>query len=372
MENKKIKAMFEKKRKDFEKFTECMIGYPVNLDYDYSALSGFLNYSINNVGDPFIESNYKVSSHKFEREILKYFGRLYKIKSSELWGYITNGGTEGNMYGIYIGREIHPKGTLYFSDNSHYSIEKIAHILRMKYKKVPSSPDGSIDLEKLEKILKRTRSTPIFSLNIGTTMKGATDDVDGLCKVLRRLKIKDYYIHCDAALFGAMHPFLKGSPTLSFEQPIGSLAISGHKFIGSPIPCGIVLTRKEYVKKVSSSIEYISGVDDTITGSRNGLTPMMIWYTLQTKGSKGFKKDAESCIENAKYMQSEMLKIPWPTCLNKFSNIVYFKKPRKEVIKKWVLATQEDFSHVVVMQTVSKKKIDRFVNDIKVQAKKAK
>ena len=37
-------------------------GYPYNLDLDYGALSQLQHFSINNLGDPFIESNYGVHS----------------------------------------------------------------------------------------------------------------------------------------------------------------------------------------------------------------------------------------------------------------------------------------------------------------------
>jgi hypothetical protein len=40
--------------------------YPYNLDFDYGALDGLNKYSINNLGDPFIESNYGVHSREFE------------------------------------------------------------------------------------------------------------------------------------------------------------------------------------------------------------------------------------------------------------------------------------------------------------------
>ena len=40
--------------------------YPYNLDFDYGALEGLFKYSINNLGDPFIESNYGVHSRDFE------------------------------------------------------------------------------------------------------------------------------------------------------------------------------------------------------------------------------------------------------------------------------------------------------------------
>ena len=43
----------------------------------------------------------------------------------ETWGYCTNGGTEGNMYGLFLAREIYPKGIVYyFKDVKRYN-EKI-------------------------------------------------------------------------------------------------------------------------------------------------------------------------------------------------------------------------------------------------------
>ena len=40
--------------------------YPYNLDFEYGALEGLQKFSINNLGDPFIESNYGVHSREFE------------------------------------------------------------------------------------------------------------------------------------------------------------------------------------------------------------------------------------------------------------------------------------------------------------------
>lgn len=46
--------------------TQLHLGYPYNLDFDFSALHGLQNYSINNLGDPWVESNYGVHSRQFE------------------------------------------------------------------------------------------------------------------------------------------------------------------------------------------------------------------------------------------------------------------------------------------------------------------
>jgi hypothetical protein len=49
------------------------------------------------------------------------------------------GSTEGNLYGLYIGRENLPDAVLYASSASHYSVFKIAHMYRMAAVKVGAS-----------------------------------------------------------------------------------------------------------------------------------------------------------------------------------------------------------------------------------------
>lgn len=86
----------------FRIFSLCT-GYPYNLDFDYGALSQLQHFSINNLGDPFIESNYGVHSRQFEVGVLDWFARLWEIEKNDYWGYITNCGTEGNLHGILLG-----------------------------------------------------------------------------------------------------------------------------------------------------------------------------------------------------------------------------------------------------------------------------
>ena len=360
-----IKKRIEDEIADLKEKSGHFLGFPTNSKFDYSDLFGFLQFSFNNVGDPFVSSNYALDSREFEVEVLQFFAELYKIPIDEYWGYVTNGGTEGNMHGLFLGREMIPDGVLYFSADSHYSIFKIAHVLNVDSSVVPSNEDGSMDLEQLELILKHSDRKPIFNLNIGSTMKGAIDDVDGVLAVLEKLGITDYYIHCDAALFGMLLPFLDGAPVINFTKPIGSIAISGHKFIGSPIPCGIELTRKKYVDNIKRPVEYIDTYDTTISGSRNAFTPIVLWYAIQKRGIDGFKKEANTCIENAHYLHGRFQEMQYDSFLNKFSNTVVFKRPSNKFMKQWQLAPQGDWSHVVVMQHVTKEVIDRFIEDLK-------
>ena len=96
----------------------------------------------------------------------------------------------------------------------------------------------------------------IINVNIGTTVKGAVDDLDRILRILKSLGFtRDrFHIHCDGALFAMMMPFIDYAPEISFEKPIDSIAVSGHKMLGCPMPCGIALTRKSHVKKVEQKV----------------------------------------------------------------------------------------------------------------------
>ena len=355
----------KEKKKEMKQLVKSFLGYPSNAKFDYSELFDFLRYPINNIGDPYDDSSYLLGTREFEKEALAFFARLYKIPESNFWGHVTNGGTEGNMHGLFVARELYPNNTLYFSADAHYSINKIARVLHMQSIIVRSTDTGSMDLQHLESLLhKRQGKTPIFSLNIGTTMKGGIDSIDGVIDVLHKHGIRDYHIHCDAALYGMLLPFLEGAPVIDFTKPIDSVAISGHKFIGSPIPCGVSLTKKEYIKEITRPIEYIETLDTTISGSRNAFSPMVLWYAIKKRGYDGFKKEANTCIKNARYLYNRLKENTYSAHLNDFSNTVLFDKPPAEIRKKWQLASQEDKSHIVVMQHVTKKILDRFIQDI--------
>merc|ERR1719327_862705 len=98
-------------------------------------------------------------------------------------------------------------------------------------------------------------------------------------------------------------PFVDYAPQISFDKPIDSVAVSGHKMLGCPMPCGVALTRKSHVRKVETRIDYLNSVDTTIMGSRNGHTALHMWYSLRSKGLKGIKDEVAHCLQTARYLR---------------------------------------------------------------------
>ena len=110
---------------------DTFLGYPVSKDFDYSELNDFLQFPINNLGDPFEDGTYKVQTHEMEKEVVQFFAKLFRAKPSDYWGYVTNGGSESNLYGLYLARELYPKAMVYYSESTHYSVRKNIHLLNI-------------------------------------------------------------------------------------------------------------------------------------------------------------------------------------------------------------------------------------------------
>ena len=351
-------------KSEFEDLKPHLIGYPCNQEFDYSELLPFLSYCANNVGDPFHDSNFLSNTHEMEREVIGHFSDMMRLPRDEAWGYVTSGGTEGNMYGLYMGREMFPDGIVYFSQDTHYSVVKIMRVLKARNIMIKSLDNGEVDYDDLHATIRINRDVPvIFMANIGTTMKGAVDDVGKVRDILDDLAVANYYIHADAALSGMILPFVDDPQPFGFDAGFDSVAVSGHKMVGSPIPCGVALTRSEYVGRIARSIEYVGVLDTTLTGSRNAITPLMMWYAFQQHGLDGFREIVRECLDVAEYAVARFNDSGIPAWRNRNSVTVVFPRPSYEVVRKWQLAPYEDIAHLITMPHVKRETIDMVVDD---------
>lgn len=346
-------------------YAETELGYPCAFDIKYKVLAPFLSYSQNNIGDPFEEGSYRLNSHEFEREVLEFFAGLTNAPKNDWWGYVTNGGTEGNLYGMYLAREIFPKGIVYFSQDSHYSVAKNLHFLGMEAIMVRSQSNGEMDYEDLQDAIRiRRERTPIIFANIGTTMKEGRDDLRTIRSILDDMAIERRYIHSDAALCGGYAAFLEPRPAWDFSDGADSISISGHKFFASPIPCGIVLARKGHVDRIAHDVSYIGSRDTTISGSRDGFTSILLWHAIKSLGVEGMKKRLQEAMSTADYAQEKMKAAGINAKRNAGALTVVIPRPSENVCRKWQLATSGDISHVICRPHVTREQIDALVADM--------
>ena len=340
------------------------VGYPANQTVDYSPLTPFLGHSLNNIGDPFHQTNYRANSHQFEREVVLHFAKLAGLEPDETWGYVTSGGTEGNMYGLYLARELHPDGMLYFSEEAHYSIPKIARVLYMPHTTVKRRSDGEIDYDDLRNMLAVHADRPAIILaTIGTTMRGAVDDIPAIRDILNHLDIKGNYIHADAALAGMILPYADDPQPFGFDAGIDSISISGHKLLGAPLPCGIVVTRKQHVETLGRAVELVGVNDTTLSGSRNGITPLMLWHAINHYGEDEWRRTVRDMLDNAQYAVQRFNEHGISAWRHRNSPTVVFDRPPQAVFEKWQIAPQGEIAHIITMPHVDRDTIDRLVMD---------
>ena len=349
---------------EFDSLARHAIGYPCNQDFDCTELLPFMRYAVNNVGDPFHDSNFRSNTHAIERDVIGTFADLMHISCDQAWGYVTSGGTEGNMYGLYLGRELYPDGVVYFSQDTHYSVVKIMSVLKVRNIMIRSQDNGEMDYDDLHETIRINRDMPaIVIANIGTTMKGAIDNVCTIRSILGDLAVTRSYVHADAALSGMILPFVDDPQPYGFDVGFDSVSVSGHKMIGSPLPCGVALTRREYVSRIARAIEYVGVLDTTLTGSRNAVTPLIIWYAFEKHGLDGFRRIVRRCLETAEYAVTRFNDDGIPAWRNRNSVTVVFPRPSADVVRKWQLAPYEDIAHLIAMPHITCETIDAVVDD---------
>jgi histidine decarboxylase len=346
------------------------LGYPYNLSFGPAASPQLSQYLINNVGDPYVESHYASGVFEMEREAIQWLMQLWGCRTpADYWGAIGASGTEGNLWGIYLGREALPDAVLLHSAEAHYSIAKAARLQRIEAIEVAAHDCGEIDLAALAAVLEPLRGRSIIlALTCGTTMKGAHDDIAGAIAVLERAGVTAdrRYIHLDGALNAMVIPFLQDAPEgirPLFDLGIDSISTSGHKMIGTPMPCGAMVARRLHVDRIARAVAYLKSDDTTLMGSRNGHAVLAIWTRLIGHGYGGYARDALACSQGAQILATRLRAMGAAVLCNPHALTVVFDAPDQRLLAKYQLASHRGLAHAIVMPSVTDDLLNEFVAD---------
>ncbi|SBT44124.1 histidine decarboxylase [Micromonospora auratinigra] len=340
------------------------VGFPVATDIDYSPLAPLFAGLLNNIGDPWTDPAGTNHTKQYEREVLDWFGDLFRAPATDRWGYLTSGGTEGNLYALYLARARFPKGLVYYSADAHYSLPKCVDILGMDAVVIRTDERGEMDYDDLARMIDQHRDRPaIVVATCGTTMTEAADDVPRIRRILARAAVR-HHLHVDGALAGVPLALADDGSTLRLDTTIDSVSISGYKFLGTPVPCGVVLTRRTLQQQLGQTPNYTATVDTTISGSRSGHPALLLWYAIRSLGHAGMRERADRARELAAYTVDRLNEVDWPAWRHEHAFTVVFPTPPAEVTAKWVLASSDGRSHLICMPGVTKEGIDAFVADL--------
>ncbi|MDD3587827.1 MAG: pyridoxal-dependent decarboxylase [Thermoguttaceae bacterium] len=398
-----------------EKLTSCakaivlkrryQMGYPfdqatnLNAFYHWLYETGLYNTTLISVGSPWKESWDMLDVDEFERDAVSFMAEAFGFPHDTYWGFVTNGGTDGNMHGIYFGRKalqgqmaafkknentadskkcssdsniakddktIPP--LLYVSAEAHYSVQKLGDVLNIETRVIRALPDGRMDTEDFRRQLDPGRPALIV-IAVGGTFKGAIDDQKAISEILKEKPPIAVYRHLDIALFGGYLPFLDSQDAKSIinqlHQHFDSVAVSGHKFLAMNEPCGFFICRKGILEHLHNlTVPYLNCVMPTISCSRSGFDVLKLYWRIFTTGREGFREEAEHVLAMTHLLVSKLNERGIKAYANPWSNTVIFPRPSDEAVHRFCMACSGEFSHVVVMQYFDEPLIDELVEAI--------
>ncbi|MFY1705264.1 MULTISPECIES: pyridoxal-dependent decarboxylase [Micromonospora] len=340
------------------------VGFPGWSTPMPEALLPFFSHELNNYGDPDGDPVFPWHTKDLEREVIDQVAEMFGARLDSRWGMVTVGSGEAILYGLWHARQRFPHACVFHSTAAHPSVLRAAALLRMPAVAVPTDGRGELDYAALRSRCARTPgSAAVVVATVGTTLTEAVDDVPRIRAVLADAGVTDQYLHVDAALAGMPIALASGCPP-SFglhNQGGDSLSISGHKFLGTPFPTGLLLARSGPLPTAVPG-STLCGAPDGTSSSRNGHAALLLWYHLRRHGAGGLRRMALRCQAVAEYAARRLSAAGWPAWrAHRYALTVVFRTPPPAVLDRWPMPAVGEISHIVCTPGVTHERIDRFV-----------
>ncbi len=203
-------------------------------------------------------------------------------------GHLTSGGTFANLEALWIAGQLNPGKRILASAQAHYTHSRISSVLRLNFASVPEDSKGRMDLDFLEKELRKGDVGTVV-VTVGTTATGSVDPLD---KVLELRNHYGFRVHVDAAYggyFRLIASSLAPETQRAYEatREADSLVIDPHKHGLQPYGCGCVLFRDPSVGRFyqhDSPYTYFTSEElhlgeISLECSRAGAAAVALWST---------------------------------------------------------------------------------------------
>ena len=232
-------------------------------------------------------------------------------------GLLLSGGSAANLTAIATARmvrlgEAFDRATIYFSSESHSSIERACRVLgftRDRLRVITATADARMPITELRAAIAADVANGLqpFCLvaNAGTTSTGAIDPLDELAAIAEECKL---WYHVDAAYGGFAILTERGKHWLAGIEQADSITLDPHKWLHQPFEVGCLLVRDEasLVRAFHVSPDYLQ---DTIVrggevnfGERGiqltrAARAVKIWLSLQYFGANAFREAIDRALD---------------------------------------------------------------------------
>lgn len=332
-----------------------------------AAVKAYVEFLETNLLDEEIFPNVKVLEEKAMRKIAGLFS------NPGAWGYITSGGTEGNIIALWVARKLSGQGTVIAPMSAHYSIDKACDLQQIKLLRVELDDDYRASVENIQE--KASRKTIAIVTTAGTTALGVVDPIEEIAEIAED---NECFLHVDASFGGFVLPFLENPPRWDFSVGgVTSIVADPHKMGLAPIPAGSVLFRKRgWLRAIETEVPYLSKRSATLLGTRPGASAAAVWTALNSLGREGYKKIVKRCMGLTEKLADGIKKIEGLNLIVEPEiNIIAFKSNTVDLrrlkaaleARGWLISInrQPRSIRLVVMPHHHPKHITSFLSDLK-------
>jgi Cof subfamily protein (haloacid dehalogenase superfamily) len=225
-----------------------------------------------------------------EKELVSELAGMFRLPGDTL-GHLTSSGTIANLEALWVARQLHPGKAIAFSEEAHYTHERMCGVLGVETVPVPADDAGRIDLDALERQLRGGRIGTVV-LTAGTTGLGSLDPIHQALELRERYGCR---LHVDAAYGGFFALLAWADAPLVAPDPLRAIAacdsvvVDPHKHGLQPYGCGAVLFRDPAVGRLykhDSPYTYFTSDqlhlgEISLECSRAGAAAGALWLTLR-------------------------------------------------------------------------------------------
>lgn len=300
-QNEKLEIEFEKfieRSKKHFPFFHPRYAAQMAKDPAIPTLLGYLTFMLSNPNNHAYEGGPVTT--EMEMEVVDLLLKMVGYKTG--WGHLTSGGSLANMEALWAARDFYKKGTVYFSEVSHYSWKRICKILNIdSFKEIPVDKSFRMDSAKLEHELRNNEAMMVMA-NLGSTGTGSVDDLEAILELKKKY---NFHLHIDAAYGGFFRSILldenyglslQKTPLsehtkkqLLFLSESDSITIDPHKQGSVSYGAGAVLYKNEELRNIIlNTAPYTYHKLDkpnigmfSLEGSRSGATAAACYLTYK-------------------------------------------------------------------------------------------
>ena len=271
----------------------------------------------------------------------------------EFRGHIEDTASTGVLAAVIAARSLQPdRRVLVVSEHAHSVGEKAARLLGLELRKVPTD-----DEFRMRPDLLGAEDACAVIATIGTTGMASVDPVP---EIAERCAAAGTWLHVDAAYAGSAAILPELRHHFSGWDGADSIGVNPHKWLGVPMDCSVLWTRRQDVFRDAFSLvpEFLRSPDDALNLSEVSIPlgrrfrALKLWTVLRCYGRVGLQERLREHVRLAELFESWIRAEPgWELTAPRHFSLVCFRRDGSDEDNERLLERVNDSGEVFISHT---------------------